>query len=52
MDLLGIQPNKVGCAFPMVIVTIMPHAEFGPNDHRVDAPHFTKYTIILEMDPF
>ena len=33
---------KVGCVFPMVIVTILPHAEFGPNDHREKASHFTK----------
>ena len=26
--------NKVGCVFPMVVVSIQPHAEFGPNDHR------------------
>ena len=31
--------NKVGC-FPMVVVSILPHAEFGPNDHWEDAPHF------------
>ena len=33
--------SKVGCVFPMVVVSILPHAEFGPNDHREDAPHFT-----------
>ena len=33
--------SKVGCAFPMVIVAILPHAEFGPNDHREAAPLFT-----------
>ena len=38
---------KVGCVFPMVIVSILPHAEFGPNDHREDAPHFiTRHTIV------
>ena len=31
---------KVGCAFPIVIGTIVPHAEFGPNDHPEDALHF------------
>ena len=25
----------------MVIVSLLPHAEFGPNDHRNYAPHFT-----------
>ena len=24
----------------VVVVAILPHAEFGPNDHREDAPHF------------
>ena len=24
----------------MVVVSVVPHAEFGPNDHREDAPHF------------
>ena len=33
--------TKVGCVFPMVVVSILPHAEFGPNDHREDAPHFS-----------
>ena len=32
--------SKVGCVFPMVVVSILPHAEFGPNDHREDASHF------------
>ena len=25
--------NKVECAFPMVVYSIVPHAEFGPNYH-------------------
>ena len=24
----------------MVVISILPHAEFGQNDHREDAPHF------------
>ena len=24
----------------MVVVSILPHAKFGRNDHREDAPHF------------
>ena len=32
--------NKVGCIFPMVVVSILPRAEFGPKDHREDALHF------------
>ena len=35
-------PNcKVGCVFAMIVVSILPHAELGPNDHRDDEPHFT-----------
>ena len=30
--------SKVGCVFPMVIVSILLHAEFGWNNHREDAP--------------
>ena len=29
--------RKVVCVFPMVVVSILHHAEFGPNDHREDA---------------
>ena len=32
---------KMGRVFPMVVVSIPPHAVFGPNDHREDAPHFS-----------
>ena len=32
--------NNVGCVFLMVLVSILPQAEFGPNDHREGAPHF------------
>ena len=39
-SLLLEQRSKVGCVFPMVVVSILPHAEFGPNDHRKDALHF------------
>ena len=31
---------KVGCVFPMFVDPILPHAEFGPNGHQEDAPHF------------
>ena len=24
----------------MSLVSVLPHAEFGPNDHRTDSPHF------------
>ena len=32
--------TKLGCVFPMVIVTILLHAEFGSNNHRIDASLF------------
>ena len=35
------QHTKVGCVYPMVVVSILPHAEFEPNDHQEDAYHFT-----------
>ena len=35
--------DTVGCVFPIVVVSILPHAEFGPNYHRVDAPHFSTF---------
>ena len=39
--------SKVGCVFPMVVVSMMPRADFGPSDHRDDALHFTKYIFRL-----
>ena len=30
--------NKLGCVVTMVVDSILPHAESGPNDHRKDAP--------------
>ena len=35
--------NKVECVFPLVIITILPHAEFGQNDHWEDAPDFISF---------
>ena len=37
---------KVGCVFPMVIIPILPQAEFVSNVHREDAPHFTKIKFV------
>ena len=31
--------------FQMVIVSVLPHAECGPNDHREGAPHFIKIEL-------
>ena len=36
-----VQNRKVGCVFPMVVISILPPAELGPNDNREDTPHFT-----------
>ena len=30
-----------GCVFPIVVVSMLPHVKFGPNDHWDDAPHCT-----------
>ena len=40
LKIVRINGNKVGCVFPMVVFSILQHAEFGPNDHREDASHF------------
>ena len=32
--------HKVGCVYPMVVVSILPHVEFGPNDHWKDTPQY------------
>ena len=40
-----IQSAKVGCV--MVVVTEMPHVEFGTDDHLEDAPHFTLMTTVI-----
>ena len=33
--------GKVGCVFPMVVVSILPQVEFGLNGYREDASGFT-----------
>ena len=30
----------------MVVVTILPHTEDGPNDHREDAPHYKTQDLV------
>ena len=47
-NFIKIYVAKVGCVFPMVVVSILPHAslnEFGSNCHREDAPH------IIDVQP-
>ena len=47
------RPYKPGCIFLMVFVFILPHAKFGSNDYREDAPHFTGLRpIVLEKYEF
>ena len=38
--------SKVGSVFPMVFVSILRQAEFGPNDHQEDASHFGNRMIL------
>ena len=33
--------GKVGCVFPMAIFSTLPHAEFEPDGHWIDTPHFS-----------
>ena len=42
------QSIKVECVFPMFIIPILPQVEFGPNDHREDALHFSSHHDIFE----
>ena len=48
--------NKVGCVFPMIIVPMLPRAEFRLNDHREDTQHFiihfVKYLSLLLKNSF
>ena len=31
----------------LCVVSILPFAEFGPNDHREDAPHFMNRRTLI-----
>ena len=35
------RPSKMECVFPIVVVSILFYAEFGPKDHVEGAPYFT-----------
>ena len=37
---------EIKCVFPMVVVSILPHAEFGLNDHREGALYLIRKTTI------
>ena len=36
----------------MVAGSMLPHAEFGPNEHWEDAPHFTKAVGLRRTSPW
>ena len=38
--------HKLGCVVRMVVDSILPHAESGPNDHRKDAPPFIAVRVL------
>ena len=42
--------TKVGCAFQMAIVSILPVAGFGPNNHREDAPYFLRSNSYFDRE--
>ena len=41
--------NKVRFVFEMVVVSLLPHVKFGPNDHRKDAPQFMFRFSLLDI---
>ena len=34
----------------MIVDSILPHAESGPNDHRKDALPFTRYELVIKKN--
>ena len=45
--LLMVQYIKVTCLIPMVVVSLLPHAEFGRNEYRENALQFMKWTVFV-----
>ena len=41
--------SQVWWIFPLVVVSMLLHAEFGRNDHREDAPHCIKRAPMMSM---
>ena len=39
--------NLSGCIFPMVVISMLPHAEFGQNDHGEDVLHCNKLETVI-----
>ena len=44
--------SKLGRVVRMVVDSILPHGEFGPNDHRKDAPPFRTFKTITQFFDF
>ena len=40
-DMFRRSDPKVGCVFPVVEVSLLPHEEFGSTDHLEDDQHFS-----------
>ena len=45
-DITLVDHINLECVLRMVVDTILPHAESGPNDHRKYAPPFTSYVAL------
>ena len=47
------RPSKMECVYPIVIVSILFHAEFGPMDYGEGAPYFTsEKTVSWAIESF
>ena len=40
---------KIGYAFPMVAISLLPHVGLGADDHREDAHHFTEWSYFYHF---
>ena len=43
--------NKVGYVLLMVVVSLLPQAEIGRNDHRENSPHFIFFSNLAKLNP-
>ena len=44
---VGLMNSKLGCVVRMVVDSILPHVESGPNDHRKDTPPFNRNPFLI-----
>ena len=44
---VAVNDIKVGCVVPMIVVSILPNADLGPNDHQEEAP--TSRSIVCNV---